>query len=153
LGTTVILTWAETTENNCMGTYVYGHNRDVVDLRFIPNGRPFASLRVGDYNCVLLSKIFPEKYWVACNAGNPLRRRFSDEELAKIKNQENDYLVNARAEILAQMITGEVPEWEKGLNEEERLEEARIEFYGVIELYTIGLEKERAGLKPKVIIG
>jgi hypothetical protein len=156
LGTNVILTWSKTTENNFVGTYVFGHNREVVnlDLGVGYNDSPFATLRVGDYNCEFLSKIFAEKYWIDWNArGLALRRRFTDEELAKIKNLENDYLVHARVEILAQAIMGEVPEWEKGLNQEERLNIARTEFYGVIELYIIGLEKEKAGLKPKVIIG
>jgi len=148
------LSWTKTTEKNCVATYVYGHNREVVDLVGF-NDPSFASLRVGDYNCELLSKIFSQKYWDAAwnDRGLALRRRFDAKELTKIKNLKNGYLVKARMEILAQGIIGEVPECERGLNEEERLEIARNEFYGVIELYTIGLEKEKAALKPKVIIG
>ena len=154
MGTNVILSWAKTTEKNCVSTFVYGHNRDVVDLGVGHNRPSFASLQVGDYNCELLSQIFSDKYWIDWNVrGLALRRRFSDKELTKIKNLENEYLVHARMEIVAQAIMGEVPEYENSLNEEERLEIARNEFYGVIELYLIGLEKENAGLRPKVIIG
>lgn len=65
MGTNVILTWAKTTEDNCVGTYVSGHDREVVDLGRWSNEPPFASLRVGDYNCELLSQIFSQKYWDA----------------------------------------------------------------------------------------